>query len=403
MNVTLENSGGCRRIMKIDVPADTVKEDYETILKAYTKQAGIPGFRKGKAPAHIIEKRFLKDIEQDAKDRLVPKFYQEAIKNEGLNIAAVVDVSDVSFGRNDGLKFNVLLDLVPEFKLPKYKKVSLKREPMKISDSDVDNTVTRVREQFAAFEETDGRPVESGDLVQINYDGTIDGKPVADFASNYQDIGSGKEFWVPIGESEFLPGFNDGLLGKSTGDSCQIEVTFSEDYHVDSLCGKNAIYDVEVKAIKAKSLPDLDEKFLKHFDVDSEQALRDQLRTDMEKSAETKEKARLKDDLAEILISKTKIEPPESIVQQQAEDIAQNMLSLAFRQGAGKDQLLERRNEIMKNAIEAATKRVKLSYLTNRIGDEENIQVSEEEIQQNLQDMARQYGFTGDQLKSHSS
>jgi len=400
MKVTLEHSGGCRRIMGVDVPADRVKDDYDGVVRAYTAQARIPGFRKGKAPSHVVEKRFARNIEQDAKDRLVPMFYKEAVEKEGVDIAAVLDVNDVSFAKDDGLRFRVVLDLVPEFKLPKYKKIALRRQPVKVSDEDVERTLTEIRERFARFEDVEGRPVKSGDLVQIDYTGTCEGRPIADLATDCRDLGEGEDFWVPTEESEFLPGFNSGLEGRSAGDSFQIDVTFPEDYRTVELRGKSAAYDVEIKAIKSKALPEIDEEFLKHFEADSEQELRDRLRGDMEEAGESKEKARLKDEIADVLLSKVSIEPPQSLVERETEAIARNMAGAAARQGVSKEQLHQRRQQILSSAGEAANRRVKLSYLAARIADAEEIQVSDDDFRERLESMAQRYGLSAPQLKA---
>jgi trigger factor len=236
MKVTVEKAGGCRRVLDINVPAETVRSDYDAIIRLFAKEAKISGFRPGKAPVELVEKRYRKGIVQETKDRLIPRFYHEALEQESIAPIAVIDVQDVEFSSDEGLRFKALVDIAPEFKLPKYKKISLKRESTDVSDEDVDKTMKEIMERFARFEDVTDQPVSSGDLVQIDYDAESDGKPLADDVEDARDIGSGKDFWVPTGESEFVPGINAALEGVAIGENLSLDVTFPEDYHVG--CGQ---------------------------------------------------------------------------------------------------------------------------------------------------------------------
>ena len=308
MKVTIKRSSGCRHIMGVDVPADRVSDDYAKVVRSYQSEARVPGFRKGKAPADVVEKRFGKNIVEDAKEHLVPKFYQEAVEQEDVKVAAVVGVDDVELGKASGLKFNVHVDLIPGFKLPKYKKISIKAQPVDVSDDDVAKAQSDMLERYSKYEDVEGRPVVLGDLVQVDYRGTSDGKPLEEIATSCRDLGEGTDFWIPTGESEFLPGFNDAIVGQSCGETVSVDVVFPDDFHTEEVRGRAAVYEVSIKAMREMRKPNLDEAFLKNFDVTSEEELKEMIRKNLVEAAEAREKSRQRDEIAEFLLAKTNMD-----------------------------------------------------------------------------------------------
>ena len=399
MKVNIEKTDGCRRVLGIDVPAETVKSDYDAIIALFAKEVKISGFRPGRAPVELVEKRYSKAIIQETKDRLIPRFYHEALQQENIEPVAVVDVQDVEFNRSEGLQFKVAVDVAPEFKLPKYKKISLKREATDVADEDVDRTLQEICERFARFEDVEDKPVVSGDLVQIDYDAVSDGEAVADLADDCRDVGSGKDFWVPTGESEFVPGMNAALEGAAVGDSLSVDVDFPADYHVAAVAGKKAVYTVAVKGVRTRVLPELDEEFLKRFDVESEDALRARIRQDLEEAAEARETARLKEDVSRFLLDKTGMDLPEAIVERETGLLVRDMLTRVAQQGGSREMLEQHRDEILGSASQSARDRVKLSYIVDRIGEEEEITVADEDVEQRLVLMGQRYGMPAERIR----
>ncbi|MBN2302515.1 MAG: hypothetical protein JXN60_08370, partial [Lentisphaerae bacterium] len=199
MKVTVEDSGPCRRTVRVFAPAEAVANDYDNVLAEFKKAARIPGFRKGNAPLKVVERKFASDIKTETQDRLVPRFYRQALEQKGITPVAVVSVQDVKFDRNTGIEFNVTIDVAPEFKLPKYRKISLKSEEIRIEDKQVDETVKRFLDHYSTFEDVSDRPVKKEDLVSIDYHGECDGRPVSELAPDCSGIGDGKDFWIMLG------------------------------------------------------------------------------------------------------------------------------------------------------------------------------------------------------------
>jgi trigger factor len=399
MKVAIEKGDGCRRIVSIDVPAEDVKSDYESLLAVYTQQVRLPGFRQGKAPSALVEKRFASQLVEDAKQRLVPRFYQEAAAQEQLKPVTVLDVTDVVFAKAGGLQFKVTVDVAPDFKLPKYEKLTIRGSEPVTTDEDVEKAIDDLRGRFASYEDVEGRAVQAEDLVQVDYSGACDGASLSELASDCQDLGKGEDFWVPVSEPEFLPGFNAGLVGTEMGSEATIDVVFPEDYHVAAVAGKKALYTVKVKAIRARQLPELDEEFLKRVGMETEEALRKMVRENLEEGSKNAEEASRRDAVAEQLLAKSNFDIPESLLEQERNAILRDMISEAARGGVAREAMEAQREGMVQVADERAAKRVRLTYILDAIADKEEVTVNDEDVDARLEEMASRYYMPVDRLR----
>ncbi|MBL7076526.1 MAG: trigger factor [Kiritimatiellae bacterium] len=400
MNVKIEDAGPCRKLMHIATTSDEVREDYDELLGWFRKGGRVPGFRKGKAPTKVIEAQYNRDLTESAKERLVPRFYRAALEEQGVTPVAIVGVQNVEFSKESGLAFDVMIDVPPDFKLPKYAKISLKRKPVDVSDEDVQKAFDSVLEQQSRFEDDDDGTLEDGNLVKLDYSGVCDGQPVKELAPDAPELDDGNDFWAMLGQREFLPGVDASLRGASVGDEVKAEITFPEDFATEALRGKTAAYTLKIKARRARKLPEVNEEFLKPFEVDSEDALRQRIREDIQKNHEQQEDGRLKGEIGEYLVKKSKFDLPQSVVQQEMEMMVRSMVERIAMQGASREQIEQQQAQIVESATEASKERVQLSYILSRIAEEESISVSDEELDQRLEAMAVSYGMTADKLKS---
>jgi len=400
MKVTVEDAGGCRKILHIDASAEAVAPGYGEVVEKYRKAAKLPGFRKGKAPADVVERRFAEGISEDARGALVPRIYQQALEQEGIKPEAVVGVDDVVFEKEKGITFRVTVDMAPEFKVPKYRRISVKENPVTADDEEVSRAFDHLLQQHALFEDVNGRSVQDGDLVQVDYHGECEGKAVKDFDPQCEGLGEGSDFWLPIGRQEFLPGFTEGLTGKEIGQSVQIDVHFPDDHSVAAVAGKDATYSVTVKGIRGQVLPELDEEFLKRFEVDSDEALRDKIRHDLLESGREREKNRQKDEISKYLLKKSDFTLPQAVVDHETQATARSMIQQMARSGASREQMREQQQAVMSAASQQSTDRVKLSYILGKIAAEENITVSDEEIAERIRVLAALYRTSPAQLRS---
>ena len=400
MNVRVEDDGPCRRILHVEAPFETIAEEYDKIVAAYGTAGRVPGFRKGRAPATVVEQRYHRQILEDTRERVFPRLYRQAIEQEQVRAVVVVAVADVSVDRETGVRFRMTVDVAPEFSLPKYRKIPLRRNKADVSDADVSEAFDRLLDRFSRFEDVNDRAVRDGDLVQIDYSGLCEGKPIVEVVPGQQALGKGKDFWAVAGEPEFLPGMGKGLVGLRVGSKKDIPIAFPEDFRIAALAGKLAAYSVEVKAIREKVAPEINEEFLKQFDVDSEEALRDRVREDLEKGAEHHEQERLKQEVAKYLLSKVDFDLPRVIVEQETRSTLHSMAERFARSGATREQLAEHEDRIKETATQTSTERVKLSYILSRIADAESISVSDEEVDRRIAELAARYRISPERFRA---
>lgn len=390
MKVSLKDSGTCRKTMTVEVPADTVAQERAELLNVYAKGVAIPGFRKGKAPKHLVEKKFAKEVTADLKDRLVPKFYHEAIESEGVQVVSVVNVAEPQLSEGQPLTFDVTVDVVPEFKLPKVHGISIKAEKVDVTDKQVEETVQSIRRQHASHEDVEGRPAQEKDMVQVTYESTIDGEPLETKVPEARGMGQGSGYWITCDDEAFLPGMGRELIGTSIGDKKEITVEFPAEFIVKELSGMKALFKVEVTGMRESKLPEFDEEFLKKLQVESEEELRENIRKHLTESAEAKEKRRREDAVCEFLLKKTKLDVPESAVQQQTRNVMYEMARMRMMQGMSQEQIKAQTGDMMEEAKEKAGEQVKLRYIMMAVADAEELKASTAEIDEEITKMAVQ-------------
>ncbi len=398
MNVVVEDTGTCRKKIGVEWNAERVQQDYDSVLAEFCKASKIKGFRPGKAPIKVIEKRYAKEIMDTVRERLVPAGYQQAIKDKNLNVVHVLDVSDVSLELGKPMTFTVSVEIVPEFELPEYKGISLERQKEEIPEEKVDETVLSIREQFASFDEVQGRSVQKGDLVQVDYEGVCDGTAIEEISEETKGLGARKEFWVRADENAFLPEFAEGLAGAEIGEKRQIFVEFAKEFPVKDLEGKKATYFVDVKAIREKKLPDVDEDFLKRIGVDDEETLRTRIREDLQRGAEQREASRLRNAVVNYLLNAIEMDVPPTVVSRETQAIIQDIVRDNTSRGAKQEQLMEKKEEILEVATKNAAERVKAQFILDRIADQEKIEVPPQRFREHVDRLAGSYGMKPDAL-----
>ncbi len=390
MKVKLENTGPCRKTLNIEVPVESVAGEYEKIAGEFVAHAQVPGYRKGKAPRALVEKRYQKALLEEVSDNLVYQSYRKALKEKSLNPVAVLDLQKEPLTADAPMKYKVVLDVPPEFKLPKYKNIPLKRTETEITDEQVQQRFETLLESMAEYKPVEGRPVQKGDLAQVDYEGSCDGKPVAEM-DKAAGFGRARDAWISADKDILLPGMAAGILGMKEGESREIEIKFPADFRHAFIAGKTAVYRVTVKAVREKQLPKVDEAFLKQLDVASEDDLRKKIRESMEAQTLRTETERLKGDIVARLLKITALDLPESIVQDETRHAFSTLVRQHARQGMSKEQFTEKKDELLDSASKSAKDRVKLGYILHRIAEEEKIVVEDSEVDAAIAAMAAQW------------
>ncbi len=401
MNIRMEKAGPCRRELHIEIPAERVRNLFAEVSASYAQMARIPGFRPGRAPKELIARRYHKEISGDVKERLIPEGYHAAVKQENLSAVAVLDVRENSLDEGQPFTFSVIVDVAPDFALPAYTGITLQRKQSPIEESDVDAVVKNIREQNGRYEDVAGRPVQTGDLVQIDYEGLCDGQPVEQLAPQAKGMGRGTDFWlIADEENQFLPGFARGLAGASVGDRREVEVDFPTDFPEAALAGKKAAYAVLVKALREKKLPELDAGFLTGVGAASMEELRERIRCDLKNLRERNESRRLQGEIIRRLLETTAFDVPESILQEETRQEVYELVRQNQQRGVSADDIEGRKEELFDNATRSATEKVKLRYILRRIAAEEKIAVEDAEVEARIRGLAAGWGVPPERLRA---
>jgi trigger factor len=400
MNVQVEDTGACRKTLRIQIPATEVEQEYTQVLAAYRKQARIPGFRPGRAPEDLIKKRFAKDIEQEVRDRLIPKGYRGALVQEKISPVAVLGVQDVQHEAGQPLAFAVTLDVPPEFTLPAYKQIALSGRKVEVEASQVSDTIDRIRQSRARYVDVTDRPVQQGDLVQIDYEAVCEGTPLEALAPDATGLGKGEDFWVHAGENAFLPEFADGLIGMNNEERGQVLVDFPADFHESAVAGKKATYFVTVKSIRKEELPEIDAEFLASVGIESEDLLRERIEEDLRQAGEAQERSRLRSEIVKHLLEHTTMDLPKSVVEEETRNTIYDMVRETTARGASREQIEEQKDQLFEAAGRTASEKVKARYILSRIAAEENIEATPGEVNQRIARLAQANGMTEQEARA---
>lgn len=390
MKVSGKEVGPCRRVLTITVSPEEIRPHYEAVLREYVARSKLPGFRPGKSPPALVEARFGRRILREVEERTVPHYTQQAFQEQGLRPVAVVGTGPVRLSRETGMEFTVTVDVDPTFELPKYEKIQLKGRLVRVEEKDIAETLQQLRQRFGRYVDTTERPVREGDLVLVDYAGCLDGRPLREVAEDAAGLDAAQDFWMPVQERSLVPGLARALVGMRIGEEREVAVSFPSDFSVSALTGKTAVYQVKLKAIRERVPADLTPEFLRRFEVDSEEALRQRLRDMLQAAREREERARLRNEIARYLLDRTRLDVPHSLLEREARRTVRSLVYQRAREGATLQEIEERKADILHAATTSATERLKLQLILDKIADERGVQVAEEDVTRELEALARE-------------
>lgn len=398
MSAKWEKQEGNEGVLTIEVPADQFEQALDQAFKKVVKTVQLPGFRKGKVPRKIFEKRFgVESLYQDAVDIVLPDAYMKAVEETGIQPVDQPDVDIEEIERGQNLVFTAKVTVKPEVELGTYKGLEVEEQSVEVTDEDVNNDIESERERHAELMVKEEGKAEEGDTAVIDFEGFVEGEAF--------EGGKGENHSLEIGSGQFIPGFEEQLVGKETGEDTEVSITFPEDYHAEELAGKEAVFKVKIHEIKAKEFPELDDEFAK--DVDEEVETLDELKKKRKAQLEEQKKQDAENQKRETLINQVtdnaQVDVPEAMVNTELDQMIkefeqrlqmQGMTMDMYYQFSGQDE-----NALKEQMREDAEKRVKTNLTLEAIANNENIEVSEEDINAELENMASTYGAEIDQLK----
>ena len=397
MNVSVERVVN-DATLKITLPAEEVNKGFKKAISKIANSVNIPGFRKGKAPRNIIEMHYGKDaIKQEAFEIVANDCYTKALDQESLIPVSDPKVEESVFEENKDMELTIKVTLKPEIELGEYKGLSVEKKEAVVEDADVDAAVEELRSRQAKMViAEEGTIIEKGDFAIIDFAGTVDGEAFSG--------GEGKGYPLEVGSNSFIPGFEDQLVGLKKGDATDVEVTFPEDYFVKELAGKEAVFQCDVKKVEAKELPELDDDFAQdasEFDTLAE--YKEDIKKNLTEKKEKEARAAKENAAVDKAIENAQMEIPDAMLNTQVRQMLDDFSRRMQSQGLTMEQYfqftgmtLEKMQEEMKPQ---ALKRIQTRLVLEKIAEVENIQPTDEEVEEEFKKMADAYKMEVEKIK----
>lgn len=398
MTVEIQKKENSVVVLTIAVEPETFAASMERSFHKNSRRFAIPGFRPGKAPMNVVLKYYGEGVlYDDAVDFCINDAYPKAVVENKLEPVARPEVDILEIGSGKGLRFTATVTVKPEVTLGAYRGVSAEKPEFPVSDEDVDRELDRVRERNARMVPVTDRPIADGDTVTIDYEGTIDEIPFEGGKAENHDL--------KVGSNSFIPGFEPQLVGHSAGESFDIEVTFPEDYHSESLKGQKAKFAIVVHAVKLRELPVLDDEFAKDVsEFDTLAAYRDSLRTKLVEDAEHRAEHAFEDNAVEAVVANATVEIPAVMVEHEVDHMVEDYANRMRYQGLEIEQYLQyvgqTMEEFRKGFADMAASRVKTQLVVEAVAKAEKVEATDEEVEAEIARMATAYGMKPEDLKS---
>ncbi|MDR9857260.1 trigger factor [Paenibacillus sp. VCA1] len=385
-------------VLEVEVEAERVSEALDKAFNKVVKKASVPGFRKGKVPRPIFEARYgVEALYQDAIDILLPEVYTEAVNETDIFPVDRPDVEIDQFAKGQAFKFKAKVTVKPEVTLGAYKGVEVPVEKVEVTDEEVNEELKRLQERHAELVVIDEGAAQDGDIAIIDFDGYVDDKPF--------EGGKAERYSLELGSGTFIPGFEEQVVGMATGDFKDVEVTFPDTYHAEELAGKQAVFKVKVHEIKRKQLPELDDEFAKdvsEFETLNEykEDLKKELLARKEQEAKGKKEAAVVDKVSE----NAEVDIPQAMIDSEIQNMMRDFDNRLRSQGMNLEMFLsfsgQTTADLQEQMKDDAEKRVRNNLVLEQIAKEENIEVTEEDINKELETMAEAYKRTADEIRN---
>jgi len=392
MNITVEKQPECVALLTCEVLPEQVAKERKGILKAFNKEAKIPGFRPGKIPTKVLEKRFGKAIKEELESRLINEACRKALTDdESLKVLHFKAPESIDHKDDGSFAFSMTLVLAPEFDLPDYKEIEVKVPPTECTDEELQTELDGLLERYAEYNDIEDRGLQSGDIAVIDYKTTLDGEPLDDSVG----ILAGKEdYWVRLQEDAFLPTFSEQLEGAKKDETREVTCRIGDDFPAEELRGKEVVITVTVKAIKEQVLPTLDDAFVTdtlQFGPDKTvEDLKTFISEEITKSKTRQINESKVNQIVETLLERVDFDIAKDIVDAEAQATADEMVARAARAGLDDEAIAKQQAEIIATAQVQGRNNVKTNFILQKIAEKEEITVSDQDLGQRLYAMAQE-------------
>lgn len=385
-------------VLEVEVGAERVSAALDKAFNTVVKKTSIPGFRKGKVPRSIFEARFgVESLYNDAIDILLPEAYSEAVDEADIFPVDRPEIEIEQFAKGETFKFKAKVTVKPEVKLGEYKGLEVPVAKAEVSEEDVNEELTRLQQRHAELSVLEEGAAENGDVVVIDFDGSVDGVQF--------EGGQAERYSLELGSNSFIPGFEEQVVGMATGDFKDVSVTFPDSYHAVELAGKDAVFKVKVHEIKRKNLPELDDEFAKDVsEFDTLDEFKADLKSQIATRKENEVKAAKETAAVEKAAENAEVEIPEAMISSETENMVRDFDNRLRQQGMNLEMYTgfsgQTTDDLKEQMKEEASKRVRNNLVLEQIAKEENIEVSDEEVTAELEKMAGQFQRDAEEVRN---
>jgi trigger factor len=401
MKVEVENQPQGMATLSIELPPEEVRKEWDSIASNYSRHARIPGYRAGKAPRQVIEKKFRKEIQDELTKALVSKSYHEAIAEKKLRVVSLADLGDVEFGDDRSMRFRATVVTAPEFELPEYKNIPVQLPDAAVTEAEIETALERLRDQAADFTDVTDRALAMGDFAVIDFTGAIDGVPISEIVPEAsKNLHGGKKFWLHLAPENFLPQFCEQIVEMQREETRSVQVLFPADFPVPDLAGKKADYAVTLNEIKQKVLPPLDDAFAARLLPDKTLAdLRHTIEHNLEHEKEHEVERAKEAQVVKFLHEHISFDLPPSLLKNETRRALNELVHRNRERGVPDDLLKGKEKELIEGAGSLAAHRLKTNFILHRIAEHEKIQVTREEVDSGIREQAAHYNLSVEKMR----
>ncbi|MEP6938006.1 MAG: trigger factor [Chthoniobacterales bacterium] len=401
MKIEVENQPHSVATLRIELPPEEVRKEWDSIAGNFARHARIAGYRSGKAPRQVVEKKFRKEIQDELTQKLVSKSYHEAIAEKQLRVVSLTNLEDVEFGDDRSMRFRATVVTAPEFELPDYKNIPVELPPAETTTAKIDAALERLREQAADFVDAPERPLDMGDFAVIDFTGAIEGRPISEIVPEAsKNLHGGRKFWLHLAPDNFLPGFCEQISGAKSGETRSVQVDFPADFPVPELAGKKADYAVTVSEIKDKVLPPLDDTFAaKLMPGKTLEDIRQTVAHNLEHEKEHELERAKESQVLKFLHERISFDLPPALLKSETRRSLNELVHRNRERGVPDDMLKSKEKELIEGAGSIAAHRLKTNFILHRIAEREKIEVTRQELDERLRHDAAQHNISVEKMR----
>jgi trigger factor len=384
--VKMEELSPVKKKLSLEIPWSEVKNELNAVYREVGKKAKIKGFRPGKIPRNVLETYYKEQAEEETATNIVNKYYWQTLEDKGIVAVSRPEINQEGLKEDTAFSFSASFETEPEFEPKGYKGIELEKEKIQVTDSDMEKRLDEIRQMFATMEEIkDDRPAVKGDFVVIDFAGSLNGELSKELKAD--------DYYLEIGSQKFVPGFEEQLIGMKNEETKSINVVFPVNYHEKKFAGKEIIFNVTLKNIKEKKLPEIDENFIKNFDrYNSIEDLKTDVRKTLEEKFQGLAETNLQNNITEVLIKENDFEVPPSLLERQIFYMMADTQKRMISAGMDEKNAIELSFKMHDKFKDDAVKIVKSFLLLKKIAKKESFIVEENDIEKYIQELAAQYG-----------